>query len=77
MNWERPFHSLRWKLCKLVQNGGRSYKVIPQVAQEFRENEAMLDQYYVRTGGGDMVPLASIATFSKSVEPSERLQFNN
>ena len=54
---------------------GRSYKVIPQVAREFRANEAMLDQYYVRTGGGDMVPLASIATFAKSVEPSERLQF--
>ena len=54
---------------------GRSYKVIPQVAREFRANEAMLDQYYIRTGGGDMVPLASIATFSKSVEPSERLQF--
>ena len=54
---------------------GRSYKVIPQVAREFRANEAMLDQYYVRTGSGAMVPLSSIASFSKSVEPSERLQF--
>ncbi len=54
---------------------GRSYKVIPQVARKFRANESMLDNYYVRTSSEELVPLSSIATFSKSVEPSERLQF--
>jgi len=54
---------------------GRSYKVIPQVERAFRANERMLDDYYVRTGAGELVPLSSVVTFEQTVEPSERLQF--
>ena len=35
----------------------------------------MLEQYYVRTSSGKMIPLSSVASFSDGVEPSERLQF--
>ncbi|MGD8876102.1 MAG: efflux RND transporter permease subunit, partial [Gammaproteobacteria bacterium] len=55
--------------------GGRSYKVIPQVAQEYRLDSGMLDDYHVRTGSGDLVPLSTIISFENSVEPSKRSQF--
>ena len=54
---------------------GRSYKVIPQVEREFRASPRMLDDYYVRTGTGELVPLSTVVSFDQSVEPSERLQF--
>ncbi|MGB5426647.1 MAG: efflux RND transporter permease subunit, partial [Gammaproteobacteria bacterium] len=54
---------------------GRSYKVIPQVAREFRLDQAMLDNYYLRSDSGELVPLSSIVSFSSSVEPSKRTQF--
>ena len=54
---------------------GRSYKVIPLVAREFRRDANMLKDYYVRTGNGELVPLSSIATLLQSVEPTDRTQF--
>jgi multidrug efflux pump len=54
---------------------GRSYKVIPQVARSFRLTPAMLENYYIRTGGGDMVPLGALVHLKDSVEPSQRTQF--
>ncbi|MCZ6664734.1 MAG: efflux RND transporter permease subunit [Gammaproteobacteria bacterium] len=54
---------------------GRSYKVIPQVERKFRASQDMLDDYYVRTGDGKLVSLSTIVSFERSVEPSERLQF--
>lgn len=54
---------------------GRSYKVIPQVEREFRLTADMLKDYYVRTGTGSLVPLATVATLERSVEPSDRTQF--
>jgi multidrug efflux pump len=55
--------------------GGRSYEVIPQVARDFRVNHELLDSYYIRAGGGQLVPLSSIVRFRESVEPSKRTQF--
>ena len=54
---------------------GRSYKVIPQVARQFRLNRAMLDDYYIRSATGDLVPLSTVVSFTDSVEPSKRTQF--
>ncbi len=54
---------------------GRSYEVIPQVARDFRANHELLDSYYIRAGGGQLVPLSSIVRFRESVEPSKRTQF--
>ncbi|HDP90052.1 MAG TPA: multidrug efflux protein [Thioalkalivibrio sp.] len=54
---------------------GRSYKVIPQVEREFRLTAEMLKDYYVRSGTGALVPLSTIATLKRGVEPSDRTQF--
>jgi multidrug efflux pump len=54
---------------------GRSYKVIPQVAQDYRLSREMLDDYHVRTASGELIPLSTVVSFSDSVEPSQRTQF--
>ena len=54
---------------------GRSYKVIPQLARQFRLDQTMLDNYYLRSGAGELVPLSSVVSFASSVEPSKRTQF--
>jgi multidrug efflux pump len=54
---------------------GRSYKVIPQVAQAFRLDPAMLGDYYLRAASGAQVPLSAIVHLETSVEPSKRTQF--
>jgi multidrug efflux pump len=40
---------------------GRSYKVIPQVLQEYRLNPTQVLDYYVRAGNGTLVPARTIA----------------
>jgi len=40
---------------------GRSYKVIPQVQQAERLNPEQLAGYYLKSAGGDMVPLSTVA----------------
>src|SRR5262249_5236121 len=48
---------------------GRSYKVIPQVEQQFRLNADQLLNYYIRTGNGGSVPLSTIATIRTAATP--------
>ena len=48
---------------------GRSYKVIPQVAQRFRLNADQLKHYYLRTESGQMVPLSTVAHLETTTEP--------
>ncbi|MGO1691623.1 MAG: efflux RND transporter permease subunit [Marinobacter sp.] len=55
---------------------GRSYQVIPQVDQKFRLDEQALNDYYIRTSKGTLVPLGSVVSFEHGVEPSDRTQFN-
>ncbi len=54
---------------------GRSYKVIPQVAREYRRDAEMLLDYYVRSSSGQLVPLSTLVTLEDRVEPTERTQF--
>ncbi|HEV7164846.1 MAG TPA: efflux RND transporter permease subunit [Gammaproteobacteria bacterium] len=54
---------------------GRSYKVIPQVADQFRRGGDQLQQYYVRTASGSMVPISTIANINSSVVPDQLNQF--
>jgi len=54
---------------------GRSYKVIPQVDRRFRLSPGMLENYYLRTGTGDLVPMSAIVRLERDVEPSKRSQF--
>ncbi|MDR9424781.1 MAG: efflux RND transporter permease subunit [Marinobacter sp.] len=55
---------------------GRSYKVMPQVDDQFRPSKESLDDYYIRSGNGELVALSSVVSFSEEVEPSNRTQFN-
>ncbi|MGE3335710.1 MAG: efflux RND transporter permease subunit [Rhodospirillaceae bacterium] len=54
---------------------GRSYKVIPQVQQEYRLNPEQILDYQIRTGSGDMVPLSTIATISNKTVPESLAHF--
>jgi multidrug efflux pump len=54
---------------------GRSYKVIPQVPDDLRATEQMLQSYYIRTASGRLVPMSNLVSFKESIEPSERAQF--
>ncbi len=54
----------------------RSYDVIAQVPQDWRLNPALLGRYHLRTGGGQMVPLASLVTVEMRPQPNRLPQFN-
>ena len=54
---------------------GRSYKVIPQVADLSRLDTSVFENYYLRTASGAQVPLSSLVHIENSVEPSKRTQF--
>jgi multidrug efflux pump len=44
--------------------------------QDFRLDEQALNDYYIRADSGSLVPLSSVISFQKDVEPSQRTQFN-
>ena len=54
---------------------GRSYKVIPQAHRGFRLNRESLERYYVRTDGGDLVPLSTVISLDSRVEPNTLSQY--
>ncbi len=54
---------------------GRSYKVIPQVQQEYRLNADQIKNYYIRTGSGGIVPLSTIADIKTKVTPQTLNRF--
>ena len=54
---------------------GRSYKVIPQVARVFRLNPDQLDNYYVSTGRGGLVPLSTLASVRYEAQPQALNRF--
>ncbi len=54
---------------------GRAYKVIPQVTRVARLNPDQLRGYYVSTGKGGLVQLATFATLRESTQPRELKRF--
>jgi multidrug efflux pump len=54
---------------------GRSYKVILQAGRDFRLTKEWLERYYVRTGGGSLVPLSSVIDIRQSVKPNTLKQY--
>jgi multidrug efflux pump len=54
---------------------GRSYKVIPQVDDQSRQDTGKFDQYYIRTESGGQVPISSLIKIVNTVEPNKRTQF--
>lgn len=56
-------------------NDGRSYRVIPQVERGQRLNADQLLDYHVRGPGGQLIPLASIASLHSTVQPRSLNRF--
>ena len=54
---------------------GRSYKVIPQVAQRFRLNADQILGYYIKTADGSSVPLSTVAKLNTTVVPESLNHF--
>ena len=55
---------------------GRSYKVIPQVERKDRFNPKDLNNYYVKTSSGDLIPLGSLVTIKVTPAPPTLPSFN-
>ncbi|WP_313089276.1 multidrug efflux RND transporter permease subunit [Pseudomonas sp.] len=54
---------------------GRSYKVIAQVEQAYRDNPGWLGNYYVKNDRGEMLPLATLIRVSDRARPTQLTQF--
>jgi len=54
---------------------GRSYKVISQAAPGFRLTAQELENYYMRTGGGELVPLSAVISLTTTVQPNSLTQY--
>jgi hydrophobe/amphiphile efflux-1 (HAE1) family protein len=54
---------------------GRSYKVIAQAAPGFRLTDRELENYYLRTAAGKLVPLSAIISLKSTVEPNLLTQY--
>jgi len=55
--------------------GGRSYRVMPQVAQENRLNPEQVLDYEIKTPSGKMIPASTVATISYEVVPESINRF--
>ncbi|MDA8093361.1 MAG: efflux RND transporter permease subunit [Betaproteobacteria bacterium] len=49
--------------------GGRSYQVIPQVPDAYRATPDWLKQYYIQTAQGKLVPLSTVVSLKREVQP--------
>jgi len=54
---------------------GRAYKVVPQVTRLARLNPGQLEDFYISTSKGALVPLSTIATLEPTVQPRELRRF--
>jgi multidrug efflux pump len=54
---------------------GRSYKVIAQVERPYRDNPGWLNNYYVKSESGAMVPLSTLISMHDSARPTRLKQF--
>lgn len=54
---------------------GRSYKVIAQVEQAYRDNPGWLNNYYVKNDQGEMLPLSTLITVQDRARPTQLSQF--
>jgi len=54
---------------------GRSYKVIAQVEQAYRDNPGWLSNYYVKNDRGEMLPLSTLIEVHDRARPTQLSQF--
>ncbi|NKC29740.1 efflux RND transporter permease subunit [Falsiroseomonas selenitidurans] len=74
---------LALELSTMLSNGfvnrfalqGRSYRVVPQAAAEFRTAPEQLLRYQIRAGDGTLVPLAAVVTLERNVQPRQLARF--
>ncbi|MBF6975786.1 efflux RND transporter permease subunit, partial [Acinetobacter baumannii] len=55
---------------------GRTYKVIAQADARFRDEPGDLASLYTRNSDGDMVPLSSLVTLTRSFGPDPVIRYN-
>ncbi len=55
---------------------GRTWQVMVQAEPEFRTQPRDINRFYVRTGGGDMVPLGTLATVTPTAGPDVIYRYN-
>jgi multidrug efflux pump len=55
---------------------GRTWQVMVQAEPEFRREPRNIDRFYVRTGGGDMVPLSTLAIVTATAGPDVIYRYN-
>jgi hydrophobe/amphiphile efflux-1 (HAE1) family protein len=55
---------------------GRTWQVLLQGEQEFRDNPDDIKRFYVRTGGGDMVPLSTLVGITPMSGPEVVYHYN-
>ena len=55
---------------------GRTWQVMVQAKPEFRTEPRDINRFYVRTGGGDMVPLGTLATVTATAGPDVIYRYN-
>ena len=58
------------------QERGKQYNVIARLREEDRAQPRNLDQIYLRSRSGELVPLSNIARFEEDVGPSQINHFN-
>jgi HAE1 family hydrophobic/amphiphilic exporter-1 len=54
----------------------RTYQVLIQAETEYRKNPSDLDNYYVRSTSGEMVPLTTLASLEPILGPTSMNHFN-
>ena len=55
---------------------GRTWQVMVQAEPEFRTEPRDINRFYVRTGGGDMVPLGTLSTVTATAGPDVIYRYN-
>ncbi len=55
---------------------GRTWQVMVQAKPEFRTQSRDINRFYVRTGGGDMVPLGTLSTVTATAGPEVIYRYN-
>lgn len=54
---------------------GESYKVIPQVLRPYRYNPQKINDLYLQTAMGGLIPLSTFITITQEVQPNSLTQF--
>ena len=55
---------------------GRTYEVLVQADQQFRQSAADISRLKVRNAGGDMVPIGAVASFRDETSPYRQPRYN-